>query len=52
MQFFSTEYQIEPFVYTSLEEFRVNGPFLYAITSGNDNIILFKGQIINSEAAI
>lgn len=52
MQFFSTEYQIELFVYPSLEEFRVNGPFLYAITSGNDNIILFKGQIINSEAVV
>ncbi|XP_061937508.1 antitrypsin isoform X2 [Apis cerana] len=48
----ATEYQIELFVYPSLEEFRVNGPFLYAITSGNDNIILFKGQIINSEAVV
>ncbi|XP_076671475.1 alaserpin isoform X6 [Andrena cerasifolii] len=29
------------------ETFQINGPFFYAITTRNDNIILFNGRIIN-----
>ncbi|XP_017755137.1 PREDICTED: antichymotrypsin-2-like isoform X3 [Eufriesea mexicana] len=44
-----TEIEVVLFLSPSLEEFRVNGPFFFAITSRNDNTILFEGRIIDFE---
>lgn len=49
-KFFSTEIEIALFSLTSVEEFRVNGPFFYAITPRDKNVVLLNGHINDFEA--